>query len=106
MKVAENFSLKTMAELQEATGVEFGLIKRGEDAILIRGEIGQLRFPRGSQMLVHTHPGPNMFSARPSGIDISGVARRGESSSIIVTEKGWALEYTGEGELLRLWKVK
>jgi hypothetical protein len=106
MKVTKDFSLKALSELQEASGVEFALIKRGDDVLLLRGEIGQIYFPKHSQMLVHTHPGPNMFSARPSGIDIAGVARRGEASSIIVTENGWAVEYTGTGELLKLWKVR
>lgn len=106
MVVGENFSLKTMAELQRAAQVEFGLFRVGDKSLLVRGLAGEVGIPRGAtEVLAHTHPGTSLFSVKPSFIDTAALRTFGQSSSIIVTETGIAAEFTAERTLLNLWNV-
>ena len=76
-----------MAELQHATGVEFVLIRKGFQRILVRGKINEVSIPKGTtRIIAHTHAGVTTQDLLPSGIDKATIARFKQKSSLIINE--------------------
>ncbi|MEM1060622.1 MAG: RHS repeat-associated core domain-containing protein, partial [Verrucomicrobiota bacterium] len=104
MEVGSDFSLSTLADLQRATQVEFGLFNVGNKNMLVRGRAFEVDVPTDATgVIAHSHNGTNIFSVRPSGADIGVLQRFNQSSSKIVNEAGIATEFTVDRKLLSLW---
>lgn len=80
-------NVKIMAELQHAAGVEFALIRKGRQRILVRGKINEVSIPKGTtKIIAHTHAGVTAQDLLPSRIDKATIARFKQKSSLIINE--------------------
>jgi hypothetical protein len=82
-----SISGKIMAELQHAAGVEFALIRKGHQRILVRGKINEVFIPKGTtKIIAHTHAGVTSQDLLPSRIDKATIIRLKQKSSLIINE--------------------
>jgi hypothetical protein len=104
--VDSSFSLRTLAELQNAAQVEFGLFEVGDANVLVRGTRFEVGIPKNAtSVIAHSHPGASIFALGPSGADVMSLRNLNQTSSVIVNQAGAAVEFTSKRTLLRLWNT-
>jgi len=92
-----NISVKVMSELQYAAGVEFVLVRKGSQRILVRGKINEVFIPKGTtKVIAHTHSGATAQDLLPSRIDRATIAYFGQKSSLIINEMAKAFRFRYE----------
>lgn len=102
VEIPKGFKLNTLAEMQQAAGVEFAAVRMTDGGrMLVRGGPLDVYLPNGtSRVIAHTHPGESIFAVRPSYTDAQTIGSLGQRSSLVITENGYWVRFNADRQLL------